>query len=198
MNDDRPNDGFTLIELLVSTMIVGIVLGAVFGSLALYFNTVTDTTDRLTESPSLQIVSSWFGTDAASSSGFTAACGAPAGPLVSFSWTDPGGDTITTDDRAMSVSYVVESSPGNVHQKVLNRYSCIGGTAQSTITVMSYLSPRTADTPKLWCDGLAAATCTTATKTVAITFAMCTAKTTAAECMRTSVPAEVQGHRRMT
>lgn len=209
MSDELRTDGFTLIELLLSTMIVGIVLGAVFGSLVLYFNTVTDTTDRLTESPSLQLVSSWFGTDAASAEAYTypaAPCVQPSGTrLVNFSWTDQGETTGSLDNKVVSVAYAVENDTAPSHQKVLKRYACtegppVGGAkTTSVITVMHYLSPVAAESPTLLCGATSvspATSCPSGTSTITIEFRMCTANTSAATCRQSSVLGRVQGHRR--
>jgi len=207
MSRGREVDGFTLVELLISTTIVGIVLSAVFGSMILYFNTVTDTTDRLSESPSLQIVSSWFGVDAQSAADFIdpGGCSFPLSPLVRFRWTDPGMTTGSLDNKVVAVAYSVENDVSNVNQKVLKRYSCtegppVGGVKTTSVsTVMNFISPvDPADRPALLCDGIASLTgsCSSTTKTVSLTFSMCTANAAAATCKRGSVPARVQGHRR--
>lgn len=171
----RDESGFTLIELLLAVMLMGVIVAAVSGALIVMFTTTTETTERLSESPDLQIAAAYFGSDGQSATAFNQSCGThPAGSTVavSFSWTDPGTDAATpTGDTGRKVSYVVESA-GN--QKQLVRYACVvpasGAETVERTMVVNYVRPST--TPVASCTP---SPCGTTTKTVELPVTICTA-----------------------
>jgi type II secretory pathway pseudopilin PulG len=166
MRDDE--HGFTLIELLITTMVTVIVVGTLAGALILVLTTSASTTERLSESPDLQIAAAYFGSDVQSAKTFptTVACG-PSTPLVAFAWTDPGTAVATSDDSAVVASYVVMTTGT---QKHVVRHYCKGSAAPDTTTVVRYVDPAT--TPVA--TGACAAPCAAPT-TVSLTMQLCTA-----------------------
>ena len=200
-HDER---GFTLIELVVATTVLGIIMSTISIALVLYLNATGETTDRLAESPELQIASVYLTRDAQSAEVTTSDCapsswsGAGFTELVSFGWRDPGDSTDIDDDNAVVVSYVVAAG-ANPMQKELRRYECsllldtpgavipaTIATADDTQTVIALVDPST--TPSA----------TVSASTVAVSLDVCTAKTTAAQCKNagTSVPFDLSVSRR--
>lgn len=124
----RDERGFTLIEAVVGVAILGIVMVAMATAMILYFRTTDATTQKLSESPGLQLAAAYFASDAQSTNAALAAqdcLGAGQARLVSFRWRDPGVKAnFTTDDRNVVVSYVVVRVGS---QDELWRNRCVGG-----------------------------------------------------------------------
>lgn len=140
----RDERGFTLIEAVISVAILGIVMAALATAMILYFRTTDATTQKLSESPGLQLAASYFASDAQSNDialGSQDCLGAgQASALVSFRWQDPGVNAnFTTDDRNVVVSYLVVQVGT---QKQLWRNRCEGalntdGTRSNEIGTLS-------------------------------------------------------------
>ena len=189
-------DGFTLIELLIAVMMMSIIVGAVSGALVVMFTTTTETTERLSESPDLQIAAAYFGSDGQSATRFDQTCGplaASATRAVSFSWTDPGPTPGTGDETGRKVSYVAEPV-GN--QKQLVRYACVvpatGAEALDRTVVVNYLRPTTSPTPTC----TPGPSCGTTTTTVELPLTICTADASLA-CRNDPLDFRLRSSRRM-
>lgn len=197
----QDDSGFTLVELVITTTVLGIVMSVVGTAFFVFFRTTGETTERLAESPALQIASTYLTRDAQSAQVFTSRCGTwPAGStsLAHFGWRDPGVATGIGDDKAVVVSYVV-SAGSNPFQKQLDRYQCTipmttpGAAFPATLssasktTVVAFLDPTPARAPAANTTG----------NPVTIAFGVCTAKTTAAACNSgSSVPFSLSVTRR--
>lgn len=156
MRVSRDEAGFTLIEALMSIMILGVLMGALATAVILYFRTTDQTTQKLSESPGLQLASDYFSSDVAAND---TALGAQScrlsgqTALVSFRWQDPGtGATTSNDDRNFVVSYVVVAVGT---QKELQRNQCIGAVGiaadvpaspTSAVHLVRYVDPTTSPT----------------------------------------------------
>lgn len=174
--DEEP--GFTLIETVIATMIIGIVVATIAGALILLYSTMESTTERLSESPDLQIAAAYFGSDVQSAEAFDQTCGTvPVGAtrIADFSWTDPGAAPTSADDRALAISYAVVPEGT---QKQLVRYSCVPPAAVDEVTVVHYLDPTT--NPAIECADAAGIVepCSAGTSsTVRLPLTICTADT---------------------
>ena len=197
----RDDSGFTLVELVITTTVLGIVMSVLGAAFYVFFRTTGETTERLAESPALQIASTYLTRDAQSAQVFASTCGPwPAGStsLASFGWRDPGATTGIADDRAVVVSYVV-SAGSNPFQKQLDRFECTAPmstpgaafpgalSSASKTTVVAFVDPTPARAP----------VADTSSNPVTIAFSVCTAKTTAAACNSgSSVPFSLSVTRR--
>lgn len=204
-------DGFTLIELLVASTILVVVVATISLALGLFFSATGETTDRLAESPEVQVASVYVTRDAQSAefadtnvaTAKTCAAGTWTGftHLVSFAWRDPGTTTeVVGQDRAVVVSYVVATSASNPSQKELRRYACTKqftvpgeafpstiATAADTQTLIALVDPSTP----------APAASVTTTR-VTMSMGVCTAKTGAAQCKNgVSLPFDLSVTRRV-
>ena len=144
----RDDHGFTLIELLLSVMLMGTIVAAVSGALLVMFTTTEDTTQRLSESPDLQIASVYFGSDVQSAEVVdvaTGTCGSDPGltPLLDLSWRDPGALPAIGDDTNRTASYFVATA-GN--QRQLVRKLCVGAEVPHATTLVNYVNPTTMPT----------------------------------------------------
>lgn len=186
MQDER---GFTLIEMLIASMVVVMVVGVIGTGLVVVFRTTEETTQRLAESPDLQIAAAYFGSDVQSAQTFSGSCGpASPAPLVTLSWTDPGTDPAAgVGDTTRVVTYVA-TTVGN--QKELVRYSCIDGGTPASSTLVNYIQPTTS--PTVACDP----DCTSPA-TMSISMAICTADSSNA-CEDAPLSFELKATRRMT
>jgi hypothetical protein len=179
----------TLIEVAVAVTVLGIVLGAITTALILFFTSTQETTERLAESPEMQIASTYLTRDAQSGQSAldNSRCASSAWTgqthFVSFGWREPGSTTSVTDDRAMIVTYVVAQEAGSF-QKELRRYACEAAlttpgatfptsisTATDTETVIAFVAP---DAP--------VPSATVTSSTVGISLRVCTASTSSAVC----------------
>ncbi|HEX2040249.1 MAG TPA: chitobiase/beta-hexosaminidase C-terminal domain-containing protein [Acidimicrobiales bacterium] len=133
-------DGFTLVELLIVTVVVSIVMGALSSAIVVGLRTTDETTERLSDSHDLQLLSVYWPADVQSAvegrieTGPVGA-GCTGGPsestqsrnVVRFTWDEPGGT------QAFTANYRYEED-GDRH--VLSRYSCVdGGTARDVVVV---------------------------------------------------------------
>ena len=85
----RSEEGFTLVELLVTTMILGVVVGAVAASLIVGLKTTDDTNQRLAESHDAQMAAVYFAADAQNADDVSLSDGACGGvPVVRFLWSE--------------------------------------------------------------------------------------------------------------
>lgn len=197
----RDESGFTLIELVITTTVLGIVMSVVGAAFYVFFRTTGETTERLAESPALQIASTYLTRDVQSAQVFTSTCGSwPAGSsaLASFGWRDPGATTAIADDRAVVVSYVLAAG-SNPWQKQLDRYECTQPMTTPGAAFPAALSSGTRTTVAAFVDPTPskAPVANTTGNPVTIAFSVCTAKTTAAECNSgSSVPFSLSVARR--
>lgn len=135
----RREEGFTLVELLVVTVIVGIVMGALSSAIVVGLRTTDETTERLTESHDLQLLSVYWPADAQSgvegrikTGTFESECtGVPktvdgSSNVVRFQWDQPAG----TESYESNYRYAED---GDEH--VLTRYSCVDNGAAREVVV---------------------------------------------------------------
>lgn len=171
----RDEDGFTLIEMVIAVMVLGVVIASIAMGMIVMFRTTEETTQRLSESPDLQIAAAYFGSDVQSAQSFTGTCGSPpAGSttLVTLSWIDPGADPASgagAGDTTRVASYVL--SDGATQNDELVRWYCDGSGPAVSTTLVNYVKPAT--TPAVECSP---APCGGTTETVRIhTIIICTA-----------------------
>lgn len=192
-HDER---GYTLIELLLSVMLMGVIVAAISGALVVMFTATAETTDRLSESPDLQIAAAYFGSDGQSATALNSQhCGpATATRAISFSWTDPGSDPATpTGDTGRKVSYVVEAVGT---QKQLVRYSCVvpatGAESVDRTIVVNYLRPTTSPTA-----ACSPSPCGATTTSIELPMTICTADASSA-CRNDPIDFSLRATRRAT
>ena len=144
----RDDDGFTLVELVLAVTLMGVVIGAVASAMIVMFTTTGETTERLSESPDLQLAAAYFGSDVQSAKTFTGSCGPAGTALVTMAWTDPGAspNPAAADDTERTVRYVVETAGT---QKTLVRYACTGSGSPDKTTLVDFIDPTS--TPTLAC-----------------------------------------------
>lgn len=156
----RAEDGFTLPELLVAVVILGIIGGALTGSIITGLKVTDGTSERIGESTDAQLASAYFAGDVQSATEVLGTlhplCALPQGAsaVVSFSWEDP------TDSARRVASWFTRDVDGDRH---LSRRYCEGGAVKSTVTVARSLG---AAAPDLSCPGGCAGTPKSATLTV--------------------------------
>lgn len=122
------DEGFTLPELLISTVIVGIVLGAVVSAIILALRT-HETRTRLIESHDEQLTAAYLARDVASVEKYAdrplSPCG--SGATLAMTWNDPVVGDIYVD-------YVLDTAQTPA---VLQRYACTGLGAAQVVTLAS-------------------------------------------------------------
>jgi prepilin-type N-terminal cleavage/methylation domain-containing protein len=93
----RADGGFTLVELLISVAILGLVMTAISGAMAVGLKTTKDSGDRLGASNDVQFASTWFGDDVAGANdvvtGGAAQCGTDTSVVVQFLNRDQNAPT---------------------------------------------------------------------------------------------------------
>lgn len=185
----RDDDGFTLVELVLAVTLMGVVIGAVASAMIVMFTTTGETTERLSESPDLQMAAAYFGSDVQSAKTFTGSCGPAGAALVTLSWTDPGAspNPAVADDTERTVRYVVETAGT---QKTLVRYACTNSGSADKTMLVDFVNP--ASTPTLACTP----NCTSPTS-MRIAMEICTADA-ANVCKNDPLPFAVEGAVRMT
>ena len=185
----RDDDGFTLVELVLAVTLMGVVIGAVASAMIVMFTTTGETTERLSESPDLQLAAAYFGSDVQSAQTFTGSCGPVGTALVTLSWTDPGAspNPAAADDTQRTVRYVVETAGT---QKTLVRYACTNSGSADKTTLVDFVNPMS--TPTLTCTP----DCTSPTS-MRIAMEICTADA-ANVCKNDPLPFAVEGAVRRT
>lgn len=179
----RDEEGFTLIELLIAVTMLGIIIGAVSSGLIVMFTTTEETTQRLSESPDLQIAAAYFGSDIQSASSVTISCSSST--VLTLTWTDPGLEPAAGGtDSTRTVNYVV-STVGN--QKELVRSAGINGGTADTTTLVNFLKPTSTPCP----------TQSGTPTTVSLPLEVCTANTSNV-CKDPPLPFELKATRRTT
>lgn len=141
----RDDDGFTLIELLIAVTMLGVIIGAVSTGLIVMFTTTEETTQRLSESPDLQIAAAYFGSDIQSATSLTISCSSST--VLVLTWTDPGSTAAAgpaTGDTTRTITYSV---PLVGNQKQLVRAASIDGGAADTTTLVNFLRPMSTPCP---------------------------------------------------
>lgn len=136
---ERGEDGFTLIELLVTTIIVGIVMGALSSAIVVGLRTTDETTERLADSHDLQLLSVYWPADVQSAvegriedTTIESECsGVPktaddSENVVRFQWDQPAGT------ESYEANYRFEED-GDDH--FLTRYSCVDDGAAREVVV---------------------------------------------------------------
>ena len=143
----RGEEGFTLPELLVAVVILGIIGGALTGSIITGLKVTDGTSERIGESTDAQLASAYFAGDVQSATAVLPslhpACALPAGAsaVVSFSWDDPAQPAVPR------IATWFTQDVGD--QRHLSRQYCQGATT-STTTVSRSLG---AAAPELTCAG---------------------------------------------
>lgn len=143
----RAEDGFTLPELIVSVVILGIIGGAITGSIVTGLKVTDGTAEQIKESTDAQLASAYFAGDAQSATAVQdsahLACALPVGAtaIVSFSWEDPAQAAVPR-----VASWFTQTVAG---ERQLSRTFCQGASQQTT-TVSRSLG---AAGPDLSCTG---------------------------------------------
>jgi prepilin-type N-terminal cleavage/methylation domain-containing protein len=132
--------GFTLVELLVAVVVLGMITVALGAGFSVGLTTMNDTSNRLSGSNDAQQLGVYLPPDVASATAATASvsgaditCSGASNPVLQL-----------TDGTAFNIVYGVRSTSGAYQ---LERYVCMGGTAQSTKVVARNLASTTAVVP---------------------------------------------------
>ena len=127
-DDER---GFTLVELLVASVIVGIIMSAMATAIIVGLRTTDEANTRFSESHDAQIASAYFVTDVQSADSVTTTDNTCSGVnnVLRLRWTDNAG--------VKDAAYYINDATG---QHRLSRAYCVGGSLQSTLTIVHFLS----------------------------------------------------------
>ena len=128
-----PDDGFTLVEMLISVTILGMLLGALSGTMFVTLRTVAEAATRLDESNDELHATTYFGDDVQGaqsvSVGTTPRCGGDPSAVVEFAGQDFADDS-TFATTTTVVSYVLRTvaGPDGTTTRELHRLACAAPT----------------------------------------------------------------------
>lgn len=167
----RDERGMSLIELIIAIMLVGVIIGPLFGAFLIALNTANGTEQRVSDSASAQLATGYFTTDAQSSdlvrtSAFT--CGGP-NTILEFESTHADPDVGTVSE----VSYDIVADAGTPVSYAMRRrvYTYASSTctlSRDTALVRNAVPATDADTTRRPSVTCSPTPCTTTPKTVAM------------------------------
>jgi prepilin-type N-terminal cleavage/methylation domain-containing protein len=127
-NPRRGEEGMTLIELIISISLLGILVGPILSFIVVGFLSSDGSTNKVADSVSAQLVSTYLVTDIQSADvvrPLEGACGAAGTALLHLSWNIPGSTAIN--------DVVYFSAVGPSGRTELRRETCGAGGSSSTL-----------------------------------------------------------------